>query len=339
MHRVLIVGRRGEAGHIGGMFLRAAETCGLAMHFVDSDQDLTRTLFNRVAFRLRRRHPREGAFNRRILAAAAEFKPTVVLVTGLMPVRAAVLEELRRTYRAAVVNYMTDDPFNPRHHNPTAVDAIRAFDIYVSLKPAVDGDLRRAGARRICRGWFAYDPAMHFPEGAPAIDAARWCADVTFVGGADHDRSSLFAPVRQWTAEHERSLALFGSYWERFPEFRSCYRGFANGQHYRYALTGAGVLLSPVRHANRDWHTMRTFEAAAAGAFVLVERTPDHLELFEEGRHAAFFEGPEDLRDKTAFYVDRPDDRRRMAAAARARITAGGHTYADRLKQILQWVS
>ncbi len=124
--------------------------------------------------------------------------------------------------------------------------------------------------------------------------------------------------------------------WNRFPEYAACYRGFANGPHYRYALAGAGVVLCPVRRANRDGHSMRTFEAPAAGAFTLMERTPDHLELFEEERHAAFFEGPDELRDKTDFYLGRDDARRRMAAAAHARITGGGHTYSDRLEQISQ---
>lgn len=72
---------------------------------------------------------------------------------------------------------------------------------------------------------------------------------------------------------------------------------------------------------------------------MLLERTRDHLELFEEGRHAAFFEGADELHDKTTFYLDRDEERRRMAAAAHARITEGGHTYADRLKQIVQLVS
>jgi hypothetical protein len=322
------------------MFARAAARCGVPAQLVDAGHDLTTGWFDRIAFRLlARRHRREAAFNRHILAAAARFTPTVVLATGLVPVRRSTLEELRHTYRAVTVNYMTDDPFNPRHRSPTAVDAIRAFDLYLSLKPAVDDDLRRAGARRICRSWFGYDPESHFPERAPAADNGRWSADATFVGGADRDRASLFGPLRRWSAAHERSFAVFGSYWNRFPEYRSCYRGFANGPHYRYALTAAGVLLSPVRRANRDWHTMRTFEAAAVGAFMLLERTPDHLELFEEGRHAGFFDGAEELRDKCAFYLDREDDRRRMAAAAHARITDGGHTYADRLVQILQWVS
>ena len=112
--------------------------------------------------------------------------------------------------------------------------------------------------------------------------------------------------------------------WNRFPEYAACYRGFANGPHYRYALAGAGVVLCPVRRANRDGHSMRTFEAPAAGAFTLMERTPDHLELFEEERHAAFFEGPDELRDKTDFYLGRDDaGRPYVFRQARADFAAG----------------
>ena len=333
--RLLIVGN-GDDVQIGSMFVRAAHQCHVPVHLVDTRLDLTSTLFDRLAFRLRnRRHTGEGALNRRVLATASQFTPTVVLVTGLMPVRGSVLEEIRHTSGATVVNYMTDDPFNPRHRSPTALRSIPAYDLYMSLKPAVDDDLRKAGARRICRSWFAYDPTLHFPELPPPGEAARWSADVTFIGGADADRASLLAPVRRWAEEHDKSFAVFGGFWDRFPDYVAHYRGFATGAAYRYALGSAGVLLCPVRRANRDGHTMRTFEAPAAGAFMLLERTPDHRELFDEDRHAAFFDGPAELRDKAALYLGRDDERRRMAAAAHARITSGGHTYADRLRQIL----
>jgi spore maturation protein CgeB len=274
-----------------------------------------------------------------VLSAAASFKPTVMLVTGLMPVRRSTLEEIGRDERLTTVNFMTDDPFNPAHRSPTALQSIPAFDLYLSTKPAVDSDLRNAGARRICRSWFGFDPTLHFREPAPAAEIGRWYADLSFIGGADRDRASLLAPTRQWSEHHQANFAVFGGMWNRFPDYARYYRGLAIGCHYRHALAGAEVLLCPVRHANRDGHSMRTFEAPAAGAFTLMERTSDHLELFEENRHAAFFNGPDELRDKATFYLRRPEERRRMAAAAHAVITGGGHTYSDRLKQILQLVA
>jgi spore maturation protein CgeB len=203
----------------------------------------------------------------------------------------------------------------------------------------VDDDLRKSGARQVCRSWFAYDPTRHFPEPPPHTETARWSAELTFIGGADRDRASILEPIRTWSEHHEKNFAVFGGLWERFPAYQRHYRGFAIGQHYRHALSAAKVLICPVRRANRDGHCMRTFEAPAAGAFMLLERTPDHLELFEEGVHAVFFSDSDELLDKASFYLDRDDDRRRMSAAAHARITAGGHTYSDRLTQILRLAS
>jgi spore maturation protein CgeB len=338
-HRLLIVGN-GDDSHVGAMFFRAATRCGLSVQLVDMRTDLTTTVFDRVAFRLRgRRHPGESAFNRRVLSAASSFRPTVMLVTGLMPVRRSTLEEIGHGETVTTVNFMTDDPFNPAHKSPTALQSIPAFDLYLSTKPAVDSDLRNAGARRVCRSWFAFDPALHFREPAPIAEGGRWAADLTFIGGADRDRASLLAPARQWSEHHQASFAVFGGLWNRFPDYAHCDRGLALGRYYRYAMAGAEVLLCPVRQANRDGHSMRTFEAPAAGAFMLMERTSDHSELFEEGSHAAFFSGADELRDKAAFYLDRASERHRMAAAAHAMITSGGHTYSDRLKEILQLVS
>jgi spore maturation protein CgeB len=336
--RLLIVGNGGD-GDIGAMFLSAAARSGLTTELVDARVDLRSSLLNRACFHLRgRRHPGEAALNRRILGAVARFKPTLVLVTGLLPVRASLLREIRST-GAATLNFMTDDPFNPVHRSPTALESIPAFDWYMSTKPEVDGDLRKSGARQVCRSWFAYDPTRHFPQPPPQTEVSRWSAELTFIGGGDRDRASILEPIRAWSEQQHKSFAVFGGLWERFPAYQRHYRGFAIGRHYRHALSAAKVLLCPVRRANRDGHSMRTFEAPAAGAFMLLERTPDHLELFEEDVHAVFFSDPDELRDKASFYLDREDDRRRMAAAAHARITAGGHTYSDRLTQLLQLAS
>ncbi len=147
--RVLIVGSGGDDA-IGTMFVRAAEQGGLPVELVDVRIDITRSLFDRVAFRLlNRRHRGETAFNQRVLSAAARFKPMVMLVTGLMPVRASVLEEVRHL-GVATVNYMTGDPFNPTHRSPTALQSIPAFDLYMSLKPAADDDLRDCNEITAC---------------------------------------------------------------------------------------------------------------------------------------------------------------------------------------------
>jgi hypothetical protein len=130
-------------------------------------------------------------------------------------------------------------------------------------------------------------------------------------------------------------LALYGGYWTHTARFRPFARGFAVGRQYRVALHGAAIALCLVRRANRDGHAMRTFEIPACGAFMLAERTEEHLALFREGQEAAFFGSSEELVSKVRYYLAHADERRRIAQAGYNRIVNGGNTYRDRLSELV----
>ena len=83
---------------------------------------------------------------------------------------------------------------------------------------------------------------------------------------------------------------------------------------------------------------MRTFEIPACSAFMLAERTDEHLELFKEDKEAVYFTSTEELVDKVAFYLKHEAARRQIAEAGYRRLTTGGFTYWDRLVQILECI-
>src|SRR5829696_8072533 len=84
--------------------------------------------------------------------------------------------------------------------------------------------------------------------------------------------------------------------------------------------------------------TSRTFEIPACGAFMLAERTDEHLRLFEEGKEAAYFGSNEELLEKVRYYLDHEDERRRIASAGRKRCLDSGYSHHERLKYMLSVV-
>jgi spore maturation protein CgeB len=292
-----------------------------------------RSIAERVAARVVGRPSGYQNLNRALVEEAASFAPDLILIGKGRWFAPATLNLIKQRTGALLVNWATDDPFNPADTSRDLVESIPIYDLYVCTKRAIVDDVRRAGCRNTAYIRFGYKPGLHYPE-LPATDAekAKYACDVAFVGGCDSDRAPFFKLLtRELPAIR---LNLFGGYWNRFPALRRYWRGFANGRDFRLAIGGAKISVNLVRRANRDDHVMRTFEIPACGGFMLTERTPDHAALFKEDREAAFFDSPEEFVAQVRRWLASPQ-REQIAAAARRRVISENHCYADRLEEIL----
>jgi spore maturation protein CgeB len=79
----------------------------------------------------------------------------------------------------------------------------------------------------------------------------------------------------------------------------------------------------------------RVFDVPCSGSFVISDDQKDMHELFDVGNDAIVYESPEDLREKTKFYLSHDDLRLSIVSKARNRIL-NEHTYTFRIRRILQ---
>jgi spore maturation protein CgeB len=237
-----------------------------------------------------------------------------------------------RAAGAVTANYLTDDPWNPVHYARWFMRALPQYSLIFSPRRANLPDLRAIGPSAVHYLPFAYDPTLHFVE-VPAPDALDYQSDVLFIGGGDRDR----LPHCRALAAAGLKLAVYGDYWNRYPDMKRFFRGYADTRTLRMATKGARVCLCLVRRANRDGHTMRTFEAAAMGGCLLVEDTVEHREIFGgDGDAVSYFGSIPGMVERAKSLLKHDADRHRLASTAHARITQGGNTYADRLQTILE---
>ena len=329
--RVTIVGNRGGT-NIGGSFERAGQQVGLNLQIMEPREAMNAPKFVRYFnWHLRGRRPTWlTTFSSKVAESSMQHESEALLVTGIAPVTAGALELLRKA-SVKVANYLTDDPFNEMHKAPWFLKSLPNYFSVFSPRRANLDDLRRAGCAHVEYLPFGYDPELHFPE-APAAEDGKVGGVVLFVGGADADR----IPICKSIADADLPLAIYGDYWDRYAVTRPYYRGYADLATLRKATTSAAVCLCLTRKANRDGHTMRSYEIPAMRGLILAEETDDHREMFgDEGDCALFFRGTSEMVDKAKWLLGHQEEGRQMADRAYTRITGGKNTYGDRLETIL----
>jgi spore maturation protein CgeB len=81
----------------------------------------------------------------------------------------------------------------------------------------------------------------------------------------------------------------------------------------------------------------RTFEIAACGAFQLVDYRSELPDVFTPGEEIVCFRDLEELRNQIGYYLEHPDERRRIAEKARSRVLKE-HTYQARMETMLSFI-
>lgn len=331
---LVLVGNPGPE-HVGRHFHDAAESLGIETVFLDLRRAHASVL-QKVSWHLRGHRPaRLLAFSRDVVAACRDVRAGCLLVTGIAPPSAAALREIG-SLGTVRVNFLTDDPWNPAHRAAWFLRALAHYDHVFSPRTANIEDLRALHGPGVSYLPFAYAAAHHVPSPHSGANGAVPTCDVVFVGGADGDRVG-------WVGTLVRAgfgLECYGGYWDRFPETRGCARGMAAPDRLAEVLHRGRVVLCLVRRANRDGHSMRTFESAAMGACMLVEDTEDHRRLFgPDGEAVRYFASREELVERAGWLVGHEAERSRLAATAQALVVGGNHRYRDRLTSMLDAVA
>ena len=147
--RVLLVGNPGVV-HVGAHLANAAATLGIPARLVDLTAARSpHRWIDRLYWHLRGHRPANlRRFGESVVAACRVYRPAALLATGIVPLEAATLRQIRGL-DIAICNFLTDDPFNPAHRAPWFLEALPEYDCIFSPRRANMGDLRAAGCRDV----------------------------------------------------------------------------------------------------------------------------------------------------------------------------------------------
>ena len=339
LETVLIIGNRAPA-NLEGSYARAFQKMGWAVHFWEPRKALQRVArglkIGRLFSTFVNVEPWLRKANLELLQLAESIRPQLVLVIATEGVRAGTLGQLRAQFHDILIYCLFPD--TPHNLVPDRIQCLPMFDRVMTVSPGWIDAFRRLGAERIHYLPLAADTDLHQPVvHSGAVPGPGH--DVAFVGNWRPEREAFLEQLVDF------DLRIWGTeYWKRNTSPASHLRDrWAGrplfGSEFALACAENRILLNIIDSVGWPGPNMRTFEQPACRGFSLVTRTPAVTELFKEGENIECFASIDEARAKIEFYLANVDARRQVADAAYNFVVSGGHTYTDRVREILDWAS
>lgn len=321
--KILYIGPLNEGGTCG-MRMAALLDLGHEVLPVDTHpRDAHPSLLMRAIDRLGRQlgWPIDwDSLNQSVVRATFETRPDLVWIDKGLLIYPQTLFTISKTLpKAKIIGYSPDDMLNKSNQSSYFRRGLRFYDLYFTTKTYNVSELMQLGARHTSFVRNGFDPATHRPVAINANDRRMFGGKVGFIGSQEADRAGkiLFLanhgiPVRIWGWGKPASGELLHPNLQ-IEEVSLMSLSYAKG------IQSFDINLGFLRKVNRDRQTTRSVEIPACEAFMLAERTDEHLELFEEGKEAEFFGSAEELLDKIKFYLKNESLRQKIARQGRVR--------------------
>jgi hypothetical protein len=227
-----------------------------------------------------------------------------------------------------VVNFNHDDPFGLRDRIRFQVyrEAVPYYDLLIVVRESNVAEAIALGARSVLRTFMTADEVAHQPKAITSDILSKWKSEVAFIGTWMPERGPFMAKL----VAAGIPLAIYGGGWEKAPEWhllRSFHR-FPNltGNEYAYAIQCADISLGLLSKGNRDQHTTRSMEIPYLGGLLCAERTPEHMQLYDEGIEAVFWDDAEECAQQCFDLLSKSEKRKQIAKKGQLRAQKNGIT-------------
>lgn len=283
------------------------------------------------------RGPATMRFNRALLQSVGQHRFDWIWVDKgifLFPETVSTL----RDRGSFLVHHLTDDFLNLelwmfyRYYKR----ALSYYHVHLTSNCFNVKELETLGAEHALQTYLGFGEDFCHPGGRVPEFAEDLKSDVAFVGFWRPHLDRHIVPL----IERGIDVKIWGSRWRRSPNRRALgghamFRPASNSEYPRI-LASTKIALCFLNRESRNTSTGRSFEIPAIGAFMLGERTDEHRSFFEEGKEAEFFDSPEEMIEKTVFYLEHEEARKTVASAGHRRAVTSGYSYRDRIRMDVQ---
>ena len=273
--------------------------------------------------------------NRRLIDAARQGRPDIVIIDNSKVISRRTLRALRDKGVKRLIYYTPDDVVAKHNLSFPLKHTFPEWDIVFTTKTFNVPELQSMGVRRPVLVGKSYDPDLHLQMEQADVGDEYEKYDVVFVGTYEKERCVSINAL----ADAGFRVVVYGSDkggWTREylrPTIELRKSVFAHD--YGAAWHTGKTALCFLRKINRDRITQRTMEIAAMARPMVAERTDEHDQNFVDGVEYLGFSDDVELVEQVRLLLADPDRRYAMGQAARLRCETSGYSTLDRARQML----
>lgn len=277
-----------------------------------------------------------------LLARARYVRPDVVITTKGSAIDAATIRTLQAEI-GPVFNQWPDP--SPLAFGPVIREAVGTYDAVFSTKRHhPDIWASEYGYSNPCYHVpHGYSPETHLCDAYPTESEQDY--DVVAIASGRPEYYELIRAFHAALGGRKIRVALGGAAWDKYPG--GLPDGFENigarfGRAYTDWMRRGKIVLAPVmtevsvngQLKRGDEVTNRTYQCGAACVFFIHTRSDEARELYDEKTEVPMYSDPQELARLVLHYLDRPEERRRMAEAAHRRAVPA-YSHNTRVQRIL----
>ncbi len=272
-------------------------------------------------------------YNRALVDVARRYCPHVVWADKGVSVYPSTLRALKNMNSPVLVHYNTDDILCRKHPFSLLRKTLTLYDLHLTTNCWNVEEMNSLGVRNVELTALGYDHRICQPRVYSMEELKPYKTDALFVGHWEEATEAAILAI----IEAGIQVRVWGENWHKARHTRRLqgyvmFRPIWLGDYVR-ALHATKIALGFLSKWNRNTAAMRSFEIPAVGAFLLAERTDEHLQCYEEGVEAEFFGDTTELIEKLRYYIAHDEKRREIARRGYERCLRSGYSYQEQMKR------
>lgn len=338
--RILSVGPFPQEGKTNTTIHRSECLRKYSTEFKELDSRMSWNLWSRIINKLISKGfllnlPDNSNVNKRLLEEVNMHQYDCIWIDKGNTIYPSTLQKIKlQQPNCKLVHYMIDDFMNPNHKTKQIIDTIPLYDYYIVNRKANIKELKAYGCKNPICVFMSYEEKFHYPRTITEIERKDLGGNIGFIGTYEKERASSLC----YLAEHGITVRVWGDGWGKLKGFSPNLiiegRGLYD-DNFCKAIGAFKINIAFLRKKSRDLHTTRSSEIPACGGFMLAERTEEHLEMFQEGKEAAFFSSNEELLEKCKYYLAHEEERASIANAGRLRCLNSDYSNEGVIKKLI----